>query len=215
MVGLHNGRARFERSCAVVSSEGLALNARHSAQPRLVVESDDGADEDAPDGVADAEALLDLRNWFPFHCSVIANRVSACLESMYGNRYELSVTGWRIMANLAQHAPLSARGLAEQTAMNHVQITRAVDQLVASGLVSRRMDAEDRRRIVLRLTRKGQAAYRQIAPLAKAIEAALLETLSKEERRSLLAASRKVLLRAEEILADGVDWRRFQRHDAP
>ncbi len=149
--------------------------------------------------------LLDLREWYPFHCSVIANRVSARLESMYGKRYGLSVTGWRVMANLAQHAPLSARGLAERTAMNHVQITRAVDQMVAAGLVSRRGDSKDRRRVVLTLSRKGLAAYRQIVPLAKSIEAALLEGLTDTERRCLVTVSRKVVARAESILADDSD----------
>ncbi len=189
------------------SPENSALIA--NSRPRLAVDADEDGASDIEDG-----ALLDLRNWFPFYCSVIANRVSACLEGMYGKRYGLSVTGWRIMANLAQHAPLSARGLAERTAMNHVQITRAVDQLVAEGLVTRREDGRDRRRVVLRLSRKGLAAYRQIAPLAKAIEAALLDALDDDERCCLLAASRKVLVRAEVLLADGTDWRRFQKAGA-
>ena len=183
---------------------------RHSNRRSKAIAENDEADA-SDDGALDAASILDLRNWFPFHCSVISNRVSACLEGMYGKRYGLSVTGWRIMANLAQHAPLSARGLAERTAMNHVQITRAIDQLVAVGLVNRRGDSQDRRRIVLRLSRKGLAAYREIAPLAQAIEAALLETLTEKERRFLHATSTKVLLRAEEILGDDADWRQFAK----
>lgn len=162
------------------------------------------------DAAADETAdILDLGRWLPARCSVIANRVSACLETMYGERFGLSVPGWRIMANLGRYAPLSAKEVTERTAMNHVQVTRAVDQMEAVGLVSRKADPADRRRVELRLTRRGIAAYREIVPLARAIEAALLDGLTAAERDMLDRLSARVQARAEEVLPDGVDWRRF------
>lgn len=158
---------------------------------------------------AETNATLDLGHWLPARCSVIANRVSACLESMYGERFGLSVPGWRIMANLGRYAPLSAKEVTERTAMNHVQVTRAVDQMEAVGLVSRKADPADRRRVELRLTRKGAAAYAEIVPLARAIEEALLTGLTGPERAMLDKLSARVEARAEEVLPDGVDWRRF------
>ena len=142
---------------------------------------------------------------------MIANRVSACLESMYGECFGLSVVGWRVMAHLGHRAPLSAKGLAERAAMNHVQVTRAVDQLVLAGLVIRKPDVADRRRIVLRLSRKGRRAYQQIVPLAKSIENALLEPLTEAERRLLTSLSARVLAQTEDVLAQGCDWRQFRK----
>jgi DNA-binding MarR family transcriptional regulator len=87
--------------------------------------------------------------------SILANRVSATLEKMYSQRFGLSVVGWRVLAILGTTSPLSAKALAELTAMDQVSISRAVEQLVNIKLVSRRVDASDRRRVVLRLSKKG------------------------------------------------------------
>ncbi|HKV00145.1 MAG TPA: MarR family transcriptional regulator [Vineibacter sp.] len=152
---------------------------------------------------------LELRAWLPYRCSVIANRVSACLERMYGERFGLSVPGWRVMAVLGRYAPLSAKEVAVATAMDQVQITRTLTHLASVGLISRRTDPADRRRIVLKLSRKGQSAYAEIVPLAQAIEDALLADLSANERAALARLSEKVMLRSEELLGEDVDWKTF------
>jgi DNA-binding MarR family transcriptional regulator len=81
--------------------------------------------------------------------------------------------------------------------------------MTSVGLISRRVDRADGRRLVLRLSRRGVEAYRQIVPLARAIEAALLEGLTARERHFLRSAGQKVLRRAEAILPEGVEWRSF------
>lgn len=156
-----------------------------------------------------AQPLLDLGVWLPYRCSVIANRVSTCLQGMYGERYGLSVPGWRVMAVLGRYAPLSAKEVAERTAMDQVQVTRAINQMASVGLVSRRVDQLDRRRVVLRLSRKGMDAYGEIVPLARAVEASLLAVLSPEESACLSAIMAKLVDRAEEVLSDAASWRTF------
>ncbi|WJR75516.1 MarR family winged helix-turn-helix transcriptional regulator [Bradyrhizobium sp. NP1] len=158
---------------------------------------------------AEPLASLELRAWIPYRCSVVANRVSHCLERMYGEQYGLTVPGWRIMANLGRYAPLSAKEVAERTAMDQVQVTRAITQMASVGLISRRVDVEDRRRVVLRLSQKGLDAYAQIVPLAKAIEKKLLAGLSASERSELSRLTEKLMLSAEATLGDDVDWRKF------
>lgn len=150
---------------------------------------------------------LDLKHWFPYQCSVIANRVSACLQSMYGERFDLSVPGWRIMAVLGQHAPLSAKAVGERTAMDQVQITRAINQMASVGLISRWIDPADRRKVMLRLSRKGQGAYEEIAPLAQQIERELFASLRSDEIELLSSLMGKLLTRVEEVVPEGVDWR--------
>jgi|BarGraIncu00222A_1022003.scaffolds.fasta_scaffold06986_2 DNA-binding MarR family transcriptional regulator len=154
-------------------------------------------------------AALNLREWLPYRCSVIANRVSACLEGMYSERFGLSVPGWRIMAVLGHNEPLSAKEVAHATAMDQVQVTRALSQMASVGLISRRTDASDRRRVVLRLSRKGQSAYAEIIPLAKAIEEALLADLTSTEHTWLMRLSEKLMRRSEEILTEDTNWKTF------
>ena len=157
----------------------------------------------------DVPAILDLDAWLPYRCSVIANRVSACLQSMYGERFQLSVPGWRVMAVLGRHAPLSAKEVGERTAMDQVQVTRAVNQMASVNLVSRRVDPSDRRRVVLRLSRRGQDAYAELVPLAQRIEREILASLTPGEIDQLSSLMEKVRCRAENVLPEGVDWRSF------
>ncbi len=152
---------------------------------------------------------FELERWLPHQFSFIANRVSAKLASMYGERFDLSVTGWRIIAVLGQHEPLSAKQLANRTGMDQVNITRAVTRLASQGMVSRRIDRIDRRRIVLRLSKKGRVVFDVVLPLAEAIEAAILEELTVAQTEELRRTMAALVQRTEEILSNDRDWRSF------
>jgi DNA-binding MarR family transcriptional regulator len=153
------------------------------------------------------DGVFRLEDWLPYEFSYVANRVSATLERMYTERFGLSVPGWRIVAVLANHAPLSASEVAERTAMSKVDITRAVTQLLKLGMVLRRTDRADRRRVILRLSAKGTAAYREVLPLAIAIERRLLSDLSKNEIEALKKTMSRIARKAATTLSDAEDWR--------
>ena len=158
---------------------------------------------------------LDLRAWIPYRCSVVTNRVSALLEKMYGEKYGLSVNGWRIMAQLGQMEPLSAKQVAEGTAMDQVRVTRALSDLASAGMLSRRTDSQDRRRVVLRLSRKGRQAYEEIVPLAIGIERALLSEMSEAERQVLKTLTDKMMIQVEKILNEDANWLDFVSETEP
>lgn len=163
--------------------------------------------------VSEAPALAGifrLEDWLPYDFSLVANRVSAMLAKAYAERFRLSVTGWRIVGVLANFQPLSAKQLAERTAMNQVNITRAIRVLLRLGMVRRTIDREDRRRVVLRLSDRGVAAYREVIPLAIGIQAELLEGLNTQERATLKRLVHLLSQRATEVLADTRDWRDFR-----
>jgi DNA-binding MarR family transcriptional regulator len=86
---------------------------------------------------------------------------------------------------LGRYAPLSAGEIAARTAMDKVQVSRALARLGARRLVARRADGEDRRRAALELTAAGRAVHDGIVPLARAKEAELLAVLGAEERMQL------------------------------
>ncbi|MCV0394931.1 MAG: MarR family transcriptional regulator [Rhizobiaceae bacterium] len=138
--------------------------------------------------------------------TVVVNRVSLMLENMYRDRYGLTVVGWRLLAIIHNHSPLSAKGLAEYSAMDQVSISRALDQLVSKRLVSRRIDPADRRRVVLRPTKTGQSVYNDIVPLSYAADRALLSSLSESEARAAREMMRKLVERSAEIMSEDQDW---------
>jgi DNA-binding MarR family transcriptional regulator len=127
-------------------------------------------------------APLQLEHFLPYRLSILSNTISQAIAREYQQRFELSVTEWRVMAVLARFAALSAREVAERTAMDKVAVSRALATLVASSRVIRRTHTGDRRRSVLRLSSSGWKIHDAVAPLARAQERQLLARLSAEEQ---------------------------------
>jgi DNA-binding MarR family transcriptional regulator len=139
-------------------------------------------------------AVLELDRFLPYRLSVLSNRISQDIARLYGERFELNVTEWRILAVLGRYPDLSATQVAERTAMDKVAVSRAVTSLLASGRLKRRLHGQDRRRSLLQLSAKGYRVYDEVAPLALDYERRLLDGLQTDER----AALDRLLSRMEE-----------------
>lgn len=129
------------------------------------------------------KARLDLETFVPYRLSVLTNRVSSAIARQYSDRFALTIPEWRVMAVLGGTPGLSAREVAERTAMDKVQVSRAVDSLMKAKRVARTEDAEDGRILRLALTSKGRAIYDEVVPLALHLEEVLLSALKPDERR--------------------------------
>jgi DNA-binding MarR family transcriptional regulator len=134
-------------------------------------------------------APLELGRFLPYRLSILSNRISQAIAREYQDRFDLSMTEWRVMAVLARFDGdgLSASEVAGHTEMDKVAVSRALTHLVAAKRVSRRTHDGDKRRSVLRLTAAGWKVHDAVAPLARAHERELLARLGAEERRVLLA----------------------------
>ncbi|WP_174365523.1 MarR family transcriptional regulator [uncultured Caballeronia sp.] len=151
------------------------------------------------------EFYLELNRWFPYRFSWIANEVSLCLHQVYHSRWGISVPGWRIITVLAEFAPLAAKDVAAKTAMDVVQVTRAVNELYNRGLVLRREDTIDRRRVSLRLSASGRKLYHEVVPYAQQLEGELLQGLSTAERDTLAALLDRVQENAGRVASEHID----------
>lgn len=132
-------------------------------------------------------APLELERFVPYRLSILSNRVSQAIAREYTDRFNLSMTEWRVIAVLARFNGdgMSAREVADRTAMDKVAVSRALARLTASGRVSRSTHGGDKRRSVLRLTAKGWKIHDTIAPRARAHERELLGHLTAEEKKML------------------------------
>jgi DNA-binding MarR family transcriptional regulator len=139
---------------------------------------------DAGRTAADGDPLA-LEAFLPYRLSVLSNRVSRALARSYEARFGITPAEWRLIAILARFGPLSANGVAERSAMDKVQVSRAVARAHEAGLVDRRMDRDDRRRSVLTLTERGRRLHDEVVPHARSLQARLLDTLAPEERAAL------------------------------
>lgn len=130
-------------------------------------------------------ALLELETFLPYRLSVLSNTLSQAIARVYDKRFDLSVTEWRAMAVLGYCADISAREVAERTAMDKVAVSRAVARLLRKGQIERSTARHDKRQSVLRLSEEGWKIYDQVAPLALEHEQRLLAHLDPEERQWL------------------------------
>ncbi len=130
-------------------------------------------------------ARLDLEHFLPYRLSVLSNRISGSIARMYGQRYGLAVTEWRVMAVLGLYPGLSAGEVAERTAMDKVAVSRAVARLLQRGFIERGTHGNDRRRSVLALSPKGFEVYDVVAPMVLESERRLLAGLDACERGQL------------------------------
>jgi len=142
--------------------------------------------------------VLDLEHFLPYRLSVLANRVSHGFGRLYEERYDLKLPEWRVMAVLGRRPGITAREVAELTAMDKVAISRAVARLVQMGRVAIETDSADGRRQKLTLSAEGEAIYGQIIPLAKRIESALIDGIAADE----LAVLDRLLTRLTEAAED-------------
>ena len=137
-------------------------------------------------------AKLDLEHFVPYRLSVLSNRVSGAIARQYSDRFGLSIPEWRVMAVLGGTPGLSAREVAERTAMDKVQVSRAVESLMRARRMARAGDAADGRVSRLSLTAKGRAIYDEVVPLALHLEEVFLSALKPEERRQFDALMAKL-----------------------
>lgn len=138
--------------------------------------------------VSAAGPTLELANFLPYRLSVVATQVSRQLAALYAQRFGISIPQWRTIAVLGQSTNVSADFVCEQTQMDRVTVSRAVAGLLARRLILRRYQAHDRRCSVLRLAAAGRRLYRDIVPLARGYENALLGAMSAQERATLARA---------------------------
>lgn len=142
-----------------------------------------------------------------YRFSLIAFKQTRCLAGMYTNKFDISVNGWKMLSVIGRFSPLSASTLAKKTATTGDKVSREVDQLVTSGMVRRKIDRNDRRRIILTLSAKGKRIYRSIEAILKIIEDEFLAKLSDSERECLYTVLGKLEARAAELFDRKDAWR--------
>jgi DNA-binding MarR family transcriptional regulator len=145
-----------------------------------------------PSSLDSVTPALDLENRMFYRFSLLVGQHVRYFEKQHLRKHKLSTQGWLILTVIGRFAPLSPSELADRTSVGRDKITRIVDQLVQSGLVSRRTDEDDRRRVVLNLLAKGRRVCDDLEVVARRIETDVLNCLSKSDRVALLSRLAKI-----------------------
>lgn len=74
-----------------------------------------------------------------------------------------TVDEWRVLSLLARRGGQSMSAIAAASLLAPPTLTKRIDGMVADGLVHRRVDDADRRRVLVLLAPRGRAAHRRLA----------------------------------------------------
>ena len=113
--------------------------------------------------------------------------------------HNISEVGFRTLTMLYAHLDtgINPSDLSEASGETRTNMTRICDDLVRKGLIRRRPSTEDRRRIVLELTKKGVALIEKLLPQVWTGVSATTSALSQTEKDTLERLLKKLLFAFE------------------
>jgi homoprotocatechuate degradation regulator HpaR len=94
---------------------------------------------------------------------------------------------WRILRVLAEAEELDATEVAARASILAPSLTRMARSMEDRGLILRRRDAGDARRVLFRLGPEGEAVLRAAAPESRAITAAIENAFGADRTAALIA----------------------------
>ena len=140
-----------------------------------------------------------------FRLSNVARRVAGTCADVYFTEFGISVSEWRLMAQIGRFGSISAKDVAEIIAMDRVAISRAAAKCLAEGLICETTHPQDRRSKVLSFTRKGAALYKAIIPRACELANTIEAGLSRSEAKMFKSLLDKIEKSLDQIRSNSAD----------
>jgi DNA-binding MarR family transcriptional regulator len=97
----------------------------------------------------------------------------------------LSPEHWRVMALLHEQPGQGAGAIAKGAVLPSASVTRHVDKLVERGMVVRRIDPDDKRRVVLALSPRGAEVAERLLAEERAVEHTIATGLGADRFKAL------------------------------
>ena len=139
-----------------------------------------------------------LENALPFLLHGIYQRIrSQTYRAFNEHGLELTPEQWIVLARLWQRDGRTVSELSESTLRDKPTMSRILDSMEKSGLVTRAVDRADARSRIVSLTREGKALRKKLVPIAKSLVQRLEDGVPEEE----LLITRRTLRRLFENLA--------------
>ena len=137
------------------------------------------------DDVMPRPAHLELRLWLRLlACSV---KMESLLSQRLRREFKTSMARFDVLAQLERFPDgLTMSELSRRLIVSNGAITGLVDKLAGEALVTRQEDPDDRRSMIVRLTRKGRDSFLRMARRHEEWVVSILGDLSAEAQSELL-----------------------------
>ena len=110
-------------------------------------------------------------------------RLQTCREA-FGRAMSLTGSQFAVLIGTAyrqQTEGVSIRALADHVQLAPTHVTTEVGRLIRKGLLTKRVNARDRRSVLVKLSRRGEAALLRVAPFLRAINDLLFADVSRAD----------------------------------
>ena len=132
------------------------------------------------------------------------DRLHSCREA-FGRTLGLTGSQFIVLIGTAYRQGsegVSIRALADHTQLAATHVTTEVGRLIGKGLLTKQASTRDRRSVLVRLSRKGEAAIRAVNPLLRRVNDRLFQNVSREEFAVVSRFLEKFALNGEDALAE-------------
>ena len=153
--------------------------------------------------------VIDHDHYIPALLLFVANKLASGASNTYRRQFGIGVTEWRILSLLASEPDCSAQRISEFFDLDKALVSRTLQLLAKSQIVSIKVDASRRRTI--NLTRKGLTLHNKIIKVALAREQRLLSGFSVAEIDTLAGFLGRLLIQVTTLNAQDLKLRQDAR----
>lgn len=132
-----------------------------------------------------------LDNFIPYAMYRITNRLNIELQSDLAP-LKINVSRWRVLAALNAKNGRSMGDLCHFTMMQQSSISRVVDRMIDEKLVTRQLQKDDHRFVLVYFTDKGRETFHKVYPKVIERQERALEGFSQEECDVFLGYLRRI-----------------------
>ena len=111
----------------------------------------------------DIKAPFTLAEFWPYKAVFLADQISKFTRRVASETANLNLSQWRVLAAIAEQPGRTAAHVTRVTPMDKTIVSRAVQSLITLELIKTSPDNNDKRRISLHATQKGDDIYKDIA----------------------------------------------------
>jgi MarR family transcriptional regulator, organic hydroperoxide resistance regulator len=111
------------------------------------------------------------------------SRLATCREA-FGRALGLTGSQFAVLIGTAYQQGeegVSVRALADHIQLAATHVTTEVGRLIAKGLLTKAVNGRDRRGVLIRLSPRGEAAVREVAPFVRRVNDLLFAGVSRQE----------------------------------
>ncbi|GAA4337153.1 hypothetical protein GCM10023144_32420 [Pigmentiphaga soli] len=145
------------------------------------------------------------RDRLTYRLLVLSNTLGKGAVRLYAGQYGIPLAQWRLLVSIALEGPASVSELAEMLATDKGWVSRAAAALAEKGYLVGLPDPNHARRVILKLTPKGNALYAKIQPAWSRRQEQLVSVLDPQEQAQLDVILHKLQRQAELMLHDAAE----------